>query len=364
MATQLNQYFPESVTHPGRTLKAKLLELKMGPKEFAIRTSKPEKTISQIISGESSITMDMAVLFESVLHIPSKFWINRQINYDEAVARLKRKQVIKESVEWATNFPYADMAKMSWVKKTREIEEKIEELFSFFSIANPKAFDDYYFQEKLKLNFRISLSHSQKPFSCAAWLRRGEIQASQLSVTTYDKRKFEESLPEIKSLMAQQPDDFFIKLQNICFASGVKLVYTPCLPGASVNGSSRWIGDSPLIQMSARYKQNDIFWFTFFHEVGHILKHGKKYISLEKVDYDDEEKQHEKEADEFAMKWTFSREQELELLHRKPLSEDDILKYAKEFNTHPAMIIGRFHHKKFIHFSVGRKFIKRIEIKC
>lgn len=362
MARKTNQYTPETVSHPGKTLQEKLFELKMGPKEFAIRTGKPEKTISQIISGESSITMDMAVLFESVLHIPSKFWINRQSNYDEAVARLKRKEVLTESLEWAAHFPYPEMAKMGWVKATRQMEEKIEELFSFFSIANPKAFDDYYFKEKLKLNFRMSLSATQKPFSCAAWLRRGELQASEMSNVSYDKKRFEESLHDIKNLMAEHPDNFFEQLQKICLSSGVKIVYTPCLPGAAVNGSSRWIGDTPIIQMSARYKQNDIFWFTFFHEACHILKHGKKHVSIETVDYDEEEIKEEKEADEFAIKWTFSRIEELEVLHSRPLSEDDILRFAKKFNTHPALIIGRFHHKKLLPYTMGRQFLKKIEL--
>ena len=137
MATKKNQYHPETVSHPGRTLQAKLLELKMGPKEFAIRTSKPEKTISQIISGESSITMDMAVLFESVLHIPSKFWINRQINYDEAVARLKRKEVLVESLEWAANFPYAEMAKMDKRDDARldELDRELRDIGELFLAA-------------------------------------------------------------------------------------------------------------------------------------------------------------------------------------------------------------------------------------
>lgn len=90
MATKTNQYLPQSVSHPGKTLAAKLEELKMSPKEFAIRIGTPEKTINKILSGDSAITTDMAVLFEDVLSIPAHFWLIRQNNYDEAVARLKK----------------------------------------------------------------------------------------------------------------------------------------------------------------------------------------------------------------------------------------------------------------------------------
>ena len=82
MALQ-NQYFPQSVPHPGETLVEKLEEMGMGPKEFALRTGKPEKTITAILNGGSSITPDMAVQFENVTKIPAHFWMNHQRGYDE-----------------------------------------------------------------------------------------------------------------------------------------------------------------------------------------------------------------------------------------------------------------------------------------
>ena len=64
------------VFHPGVTLEEKLEEMGMSIKEFAIRTSKPEKTIIAVIRGRSSITTEMAVSFENVTKIPASFWSN------------------------------------------------------------------------------------------------------------------------------------------------------------------------------------------------------------------------------------------------------------------------------------------------
>lgn len=363
MATKTNQYLPQSVSHPGKTLAAKLEELKMGSKEFAVRTGKPEKTISNVLSGESSITSDMAVLFEDVLSIPAHFWLVRQNQYDEAVARLKRAEAVQLAIVWAKLFPYSEMAKLGWIKSTTSVEEKVEALFKFFRLASQEAFEDYYFKQKLKVNFRLTLAHEKKPYAVAAWLRQGEIQSLQLETKPYNEKVLISKLPEIKTLMANHPADFFKKLQTICIEAGIKVVYTPCLKGASLHGSTRWLSDTPLIQMSAKYAKNDIFWFTFFHELAHILKHGKKYIALEnEVDYDDESKLEEQEADDFAVKWTFSNEEESEVLKHIPLTDADIMSFAKKFNTHPAMIIGRFHHKKLLPYSIGNNLIQKIEI--
>jgi len=279
--TTINQYFPESVPHPSEILIEKLQELNMGPKEFAIRTGKPEKTISAVLKSESSITPEMSILFESVLKIPASFWMENQKRYDEYVARTKRVTIIEDAVEWAKSFPYAKMANFGWVKSTRIANEKVIELFDFFGLSSKKAWENYYMDKKLKLNFRISLQHTNEPFAVSAWLRQGEIKAGILQVPAYNDQLFKNNLIQIKNIMAKQPVDFFTKLQELCSEAGVKVIHTPCLPKAPISGSSRWINETPVIQLSARYNQNDRFWFTFFHEAGHILLHGRKYISLE-----------------------------------------------------------------------------------
>lgn len=361
MATKKNQYHPQIAFHPGETLAEKLEELGMGPKEFAIRTGKPEKTVIAILKGKSSITPEMAVQFEHVLKIPAHFWLNMQRNYDEFIAREERQELLAESTDWARNFPIADMVKKGWLPAKTTIEEKTSELLAFFSISNHNAWEDYYFKQQLKVAFRISLAHTKEPYAISAWLRKGELQAAELPTKPYVEKDFKEALPEIKSIMAKHPDNFFKQLQQVCLEAGVKVVHTPCINKAPINGSTRWINDTPLIQLTGRYKRNDSFWFTFFHEAGHILLHGKKDIFLEDVDYSDKDIEKEKEADNFAIKWTLTNEQEEEILQRFSITEDDVVEFAKKFNTHPAIIIGRLHHKKLLHPSRGRQFFKTVE---
>lgn len=48
--TRRNEYTPQTVSHPGLTLREKLGELGMSQKEFAVRTGKPEQTIVKVIN--------------------------------------------------------------------------------------------------------------------------------------------------------------------------------------------------------------------------------------------------------------------------------------------------------------------------
>lgn len=59
----------------------------------------------------------------------------------------------------------------------------------------------------------------------------------------------------------------------------------PELKDTYISGATEWLSvDKALIIMSLRYKSNDHFWFTFFHESGHILLHNKKEVFIDTKD--------------------------------------------------------------------------------
>ena len=363
MATTINNYTPSVVFHPGETLADKLEEMGMGVKEFAVRTSKPEKTIIAVIKGDSAITSDMSVAFETVTKIPAHFWMNKQRAYDEYIARQKRELLIQNSAEWAMLFPIADMVKKGWLAPCKTVREKVFQLFSFFGVSTSRAWEDYYFNQQLKVAFRISLAKTKEPYAISAWLRQGELQAANLEQdVVYSEKSLKELIPQMKTLIATHPQDFAIRLQTLCLQAGIKLIYTPCSPKAPINGATRWLNDTPCIQLSGRHKRNDIFWFSFFHEVGHILLHGKKDIFLENIDYTDKQLEKEHEADTFASKILLSPSEEAEIIKSGDYTLQSIRYFAEKFCTHPAIIVGRLQHLKVIPYWQDQELIEKVDL--
>jgi Zn-dependent peptidase ImmA (M78 family) len=271
-------------------------------------------------------------------------------------------EILAGSIAWAKQFPLSDMVKKRWIPAKSTVEEMTSELLDFFGFSNHTSWENYYFKQQLKVKFRISLSRVSDPYSISAWLRKGELQASELPSIPYNEKLFKSLLPQIRNIMANHPSDFFAQLQQLCISAGVKVVHTPCINKAPINGSTRWLNDTPLIQLSGRYKRNDIFWFTFFHEAGHILLHGKKDIFLENIDYSEKDRLKEHEADEFAIKWTLSREEYSEILLHNKITENVVAECAQKYNTHPAIILGRLQHDRIIRYSLGQYLIERIEL--
>lgn len=105
------------------------------------------------------------------------------------------------------------------------------------------------------------------------------------------------------------------------------------------------------------------FWFTFFHEVGHILLHGKNDIFIESINYSEIDKIKELEADNYAIKLTFSEAEERIVYNSFPLTEQKVIVFAQKFGTHLALIIGRYQNKKMIPYYFGKHFFVPIDLK-
>ena len=360
-------YQPDYAVHPGETLREKLAELAMTPKEFAIRTAKPVKTISEILNGKSSITFEMAVLFEKVLNISANFWIKKQANFNEFVAREMHKAEIAEATDWAKLFPYPQMAKIGLVAATRKAEEKAEELLHFFNVSKPSAWENIYMYQQTPVFFRISLKHTKDPYALSALFRMGEIKANTIDAPEFNKAVLKSIIPGLKEIMVNKPNDYLQQIQLKCMQAGVKVIYTPNLPKTVIHGTVRWLNDKPVLQMTDRLKRYDIFWFSLFHEIGHILLHGnKKNIFLEEINNSDNKDIKEQEADEFAAQWLLSDDEYEEIISTIK-SGADILEtiqgFANKYNTHKDIIIGRilFRNKDLYKYGFLQKELEKVD---
>lgn len=73
------------------------------------------------------------------------------------------------------------------------------------------------------------------------------------------------------------------------------------------------------------------------------------------------DQQKENEADDFAIKWTFSKQQEQKMVDYGIFTLNDIARFAQSFQTHPAMIIGRLRYRGLVAHSYGAEFIRAVE---
>lgn len=344
------------VSHPGETLADTLEARNISQTELANRMGRPLKTINEIVQGKTAILPETALQLERVLGISAGFWMEREKNYRLELAEIEEAEQFFEKKDWLKNFPIKQMKELGWIEYPVDSPtEKFKAILNFFSVSGKEAFYGQYEIEK-PVAYRMANTGQKSPYAVMAWLRRGELQEQELKAEAYSAGKFKEALQQVRELMVQQPEDFFPQLQALCLEAGVKVVHTPCLPKTKLQGSTRWIHQTPLIQLSNQYQRNDIFWFTFFHEAGHILKHGKKDVFVEGLEYTAEGAEKEEEANRFAVKYTFP-EKEKERIKEEIVHAAHKLQFIKkaaaQIQTHPALILGGLAKDKVLHDSLG-----------
>ena len=341
----------ELLSKPGDTILETLEHFKMNQAELAERMGKTPSKINDLISGKEPITVATSLQLEKVLGIDAQFWLNREINYREKLSRLDQEEALEECIEWLKQQPIKQLKQFGYLKSEEVNTAMVAECLQFYGVASTVQWETLYIDEYATTSFRKSGVHKTALGSLAASLRIGEIEVRKRTLPTYSKEGFKQVLTKALTLVKKHPEDFAQQLQQLCFEVGVALIYTICLPKAPISGATRWIGGTPLIQLTDRYKSNDQFWFTFYHEAAHVLLHGKKDVFLEDFEGSLLNLEKEKEADEFAVKWLLP-EDFLEDLPAK-ITERDISKIARQLDTHPAIILGRLQHLNKVSYSFG-----------
>jgi addiction module HigA family antidote len=349
-------YEPDYVVAPGETLLDLLADKAMSQAELARRTGLSPKHINQIAKGAASITADTATRFERALGVRAGIWLSLQATYEAGSFRQTESRQLEAEVGWLAQIPLAELIRRGHVRRRRHPVEQLREVLNFFGVANKEAFAALWNETAA---FRQSRAFDSDPGSVAAWLRIGEIEAARINSAPYDKDRFVEALRQARQLtLIREPDVFLSELKDICARAGVAVVVVKETPKARVFGAARWLGaEKALIQLSFRYKSNDVFWFTFFHEGRHVLQEIKRQTILEGKDTEEDEL--ERDADQFAAELLIPSAYRRRLHDIETLA--DARELADELGIAVGIVVGRLHFLELKPYSWGSNLKWRYE---
>ncbi|NQU83887.1 MAG: HigA family addiction module antidote protein [Parcubacteria group bacterium] len=355
--------------HPGEFLEDELEENSISQIELAKRTGISKKIINDIVNGKNPITPNTAYKLSRVFGKSDDYWMNLQKTYNEDKCRiLENKRIEKEVRKYIHNEDIKEtykelekigvLEKLSFIKiNFRKIMLNMERFFAVYSL-------DFINRIKLDVAFRQYKRQKTNPYALAAWLRLGQIKASKTDVKKFNKQKLIRSLGIIKKLSTKESVDYFIELEKILAECGIVLVCAPKIKNTHAQGATQWINkDKVLIIIKTTNQGEDKFWFNLFHEIGHILKHGKKEILINMEDTMTNNKI-EQEADHFAQKRLLPNfKQDFSDCSDK---NDAIRLVAKKNNVSPSIVAGRLAHecgdnKKA--WKITSRYIRRINYK-
>jgi HTH-type transcriptional regulator/antitoxin HigA len=349
---QAEEFRPDWVSPPGDTIKDVLKERSLSLAEFAESIGQTVQEGRELLEGRATITIATARRLERVLGASVEFWMSRDFQYRQDVTRL-----CEADEGWLAELPISDMIRFGWLKPVPYPSDEVTACLRFFDVPSIRAWRAAYRGLQESVAFRSTRSFESRPAAVAAWLRQGEIEGNAIACHRWNPRRFQESLSAVRTLTRdKEPGRFLPKLRDLCAASGVAVAVVRAPSGCPASGATRFLSpDKALLLLSFRYLSDDQFWFSFFHEAGHLLMHGDR-LFLEGMDK--EPMTEEVEANDFAGRTLVPSEFQQALLSL-PLDGREVIRFARKLGVSPGIVVGQLQHHGKINFRQLSKLKRR-----
>ena len=355
MLTEKKRYHfePDYAIPPGETLKEVMEWLNMAQKELSVRTGLTVQSLNRIFKGEQPITYETANKLELATGVPARMWNSLEAQYREQLAKTKEREQLETDLDWLKTIPTQELIQRKTIEPQKDRVLLLRETLKFYGLSSVAAWRDIW--AKPAVAERRSQCFETCPGPASVWIRLGEIQSHQIDCLPFDKNNFTRAVRTIRLLTVKDPEEFIPELIQLCADSGVALVLVPEMKKVPWHGATKWLSASKaMILLNLRGKMEDQFWFSFFHEAGHVLHDSKKDLYINDGSIDD---QRERKANEFAAKILIPRDRDPEIASFR--AKADVIRLANELKISPGIIAGRFQRltEKWNYFNgLKRKF--------
>jgi addiction module HigA family antidote len=335
--------------------------------DVARRTGLTPKTISSICNSKAPITPTTALALEKVFQRPAHFWLNLQRQFDEAEARTRHVATLSTWTSWAEHFPLKEMKRRKWLEAGSPSD--VDALLSFLGVSSPDSWRSVW--TTAAVAYRQTRKFRTSEESMSAWVRRTELEAAELRVDAFDEHRLRSSIDSLRAMTRQRIDETLEPLQRLCAASGVAVVFVPDLPHTGISGCARWLTPhKAIVALTFRYKTDDQLWFTFFHELGHLLLHrdGHSFV-LDNADsdlsdqvIDPQMRRFEDEANRYSADTLIPPDKFHTFIMKKVFTNKSIQDFSEAIGIGPGLVVGRLQFEGLLEAHQGNALKQRIEV--
>lgn len=360
------RYEPTSVAHPGETIVDYLEFNGWSQRDLARRSGLTPKTVSEICNGKAPISPTTSLALEKVLQRPAHFWLNLQRQYDEADARRDVMAKATAWQGWAKRFPLTEMKRYRWIDSGKADQGAVDELLTFFGVSSPSSWRTVW--QASNVAYRQTRKFATSTEAVSAWIRATEIEANQVETKNFDEVHLRSLINKLRYCTRDPAEKFMPAVESLCASVGIAVVWVPELKHTGISGCARWLTENKaVIGMTLRYKTDDQVWFTFFHELAHLLLHRKEHLFILDNAYEDLVdkvvdplmQKNEEEANRFASDTLVPPEALATFIRKEDLSNEAIHKFSDELGVGPGIVIGRLQREGILDYHQGNT-LKRV----
>ncbi len=339
--------------HPGYYIEDLLEELEITQEEMAYRLDITPKNLSELINGKTILSENIAIKLSVMLGTSIEIWLNLQNKYDLVCAEIKKAELQDNEKELLSYIDYNFFVKQGFVSAQRKWQDKWAELCKFLKVGTLASLA----KPDLLVSYRKAAipEIDKRNIICSnAWIQAVINKADDISVSKFDRNKLLEVASEIREMTNLHPDTYAADIKKKLSDCGVALVVLPSLKNSGVYGAIKWIDSNKVVLgITDRGKDIDKFWFSLFHEIGHILQpklRGSNNVVISSKDYNFDDDL-ERDADNFAQNILIPKDNYDNFVKKGVFSRASILQFSWDIHIHPGIIVGRLQKDKKIPYS-------------
>lgn len=330
-------YRPDYAIPPGETLREVMESLGMTQQELAIRTGLTVQSLNRIFNGSQPISYETANALEMATGTPARFWNNLEARYRERLTAFGKSASQAEDLEWLKTIPTPDLIRRGAFDAGADKPALLRNTLSFYGVSSVAAWHELW--DRPALAARRSACFETRPGPASAWIRLGELQAQTVKCQPYSKEQLVKAIPELRNLTREKDAQKMADaMRRLCAECGVALALVPEMKKVPWNGATRWLTpDKSMVLLNLRGKGEDRFWFSFFHEIGHVLHDSKKDLLINDGSKDDPR---EVRADDFAAEVLIPSKHDAHIAAIG--TQTELIALAKKLNIAPGIVAGRY----------------------
>lgn len=323
--------------HPGIVIKENLEVAEMTAKEFSIRTGISERVLSPIINCKADITFEIAYKLSQFFDDTIEFWINLQNNYNVYIFEKRNKEKFKKEVILSKKVKryLFDIDAISSSDSNEEVVNKCRKLIGVNDLSLLDKKDPFACLKEQHTNKDVDY------FMQNFWIALALNEARKKNGIPYNRKLLIDSIDEIRAMTTQDLNVLLPRLKEILKECGISFVLLPYLTKSNIYGVTKWFSkDDVMLAISNRGGRADLFWFTLFHEISHVLMEHRRRALVNLEGKEDEE------ADKMVEDMLIHKNELERFINADKFDKKSIENFANKINILPCIVLERLHKEK------------------
>lgn len=336
-----NEYNDLIAFHPGYYIEEIVEDSGLTQEEFAKRLDTTPKNLSLLIRGKQSVSIEMAMKLSRMMGTSVSYWLSLQNGYDALVAEYMSDHESKREQKTFKYFDYKYFRdNFGLPDLPRKRNEQIKAVREFLNVATLSVFSN----RDMAVSFRSAEGLSEANIIKAnVMVQIATNMALKIEAPKFNKQAFE-AAAEYALTLTQKHESFYPLIKEAFLRAGVIFIILPNFSGSKTNGATKKIGDNIMLMVNDRRLNADSFWFTLYHEIGHII--NRDYgISFEKKVGEQEDA-----ADKYAENSLIPSERYQEFLKKKQFDLRAVVAFASQIGRDPGIVLGRLQNDGIVGF--------------